>query len=118
MVRPGIKHLQENPEEPGEDLEEEEEQEAEVEAEDDQQQQIIEKYLKDLQKHPSCLSAWWMASGRCFRVRTKDKRSSDFAAKNLKRKLNSEQAEHQFHLALTRALEFLDTPGPDVPLAS
>ena len=92
-----IKHLQENPEEPGEGLEEEQEQEAEVEAEDDQQQQIIEKCLKDLQQHANCLSAWWMTR-KCFRVRRKDKRFSDFAAKNLQRKQNSEEAERQFHL--------------------
>ena len=111
-----VKHLQENPEKPGEDLEEEQEQEAEVEAEDHQQLQIIEKCLKDLQNHPSCLNAWWLPSRQCFRVRSKDKRSSDFGAKSLKkRKKHSEEAEHQFDLALARALEFLDTPGPESP---
>ena len=110
-----VKHLQENPEKPGEDLEEEQGQQAEVEDEDDSDQLHIEECLKDLQKHPSCLSAWWMPSRQCFRIRTKDKRSSDFGVKSLKRKKHSEEGENKFDMALARALEFLDTPGPESP---
>ena len=80
--------------------------------EDQEFLKIMQDCTKNLQEHPNCHSAFFVPSRSCFRVRTKDKRFSEFRLKNLKRKRSLEEdIKQEFHKALTMALMFLDSSG-------
>ena len=88
-------------------------------AQDEDQEflEVIQDCTKNLQKHPNCHSAFFVPSRSCFRVRTKDKRFSEFRVKNLKRKRSLEEEKNQeFHKVLSMALVFLGSSdsGPSL----
>lgn len=116
-----IKRLGENPVDPEEALVEAPEQSEEEDEASTSQKQIIQDCLKNLQKHPNCLSAIWAPSRTSFRIKRQDKRFRDFRVKALKRKKTPDHEEGQFQESLEEALLFLDgedsAPGPAVPLA-
>ena len=79
--------------------------------------EVIQDCTKNLRKHPNSQKAFVMLSRSCFRVHSKDKRSSEFRVQKLKRKRDLEDKDQEYHKALSRALAFLSSSDGATPPA-